>query len=79
MGFQTLAQNLDINEKAAEQLIKSFELKYPTVAEFRTKTIEHCMEHGYVNTILNRRRYLPKINSKNIAARYVCFYSITIN
>ena len=30
------------------------------------ETIHFCEQQGYVKTLLNRRRYLPDINSKNI-------------
>ena len=34
-----------------------------------TDTINYCKEHGYVKTLLGRRRYLPEINERNFTVR----------
>ena len=31
--------------------------------------ITFCQDHGYVKTLLNRRRYIPEINDKNYMTR----------
>lgn len=64
-----LAQRLHINRTEAKQLIDQYFEKYPGVQLFMKKQIEIARENGYVETILNRRRYLPDINSRNAVVR----------
>ena len=64
-----LSEQLSIPRKEAAALIDEYFTQYPDVAAFieRYKTFAH--EHGYAQTLLGRRRYLPDINSRNAAAR----------
>ncbi len=76
MGALSLAETLATDTMAAERLIKSFKKKYPRVDEYHRKIIDSCMESGFIVTILNRRRYLPKINSRSISERYLLFFIV---
>lgn len=64
-----LAQRLHISRTEAKQLIDHYFEKYPGVKMYIKNQIEFAREHGYVETILKRRRYLPDINSKNAVVR----------
>jgi len=65
MGKYGLSSRLDISVEEAEQYIENYFRKYPGVKTFIEKTIEEARRKGYVTTLMNRRRYLPEINSSN--------------
>ena len=56
------------NKEAQNFINKYYEL-YPEIKTYMDETIKYCQENGYVKTILNRRRYIPDINSKNFMLR----------
>lgn len=64
-----LSENLGITRKEAKQYIENYFAKYPKVKEYMDGMVEYCKEHGYVTTILNRRRYIPEIHHKNFNLR----------
>ncbi len=64
-----LSQRLNIPRKEAANIIEQYFNKYPSIKEYMNKTIEFAKEHGYVETIMKRRRYLRDINSKNAIVR----------
>ncbi|MDT8322558.1 MAG: DNA polymerase I [Bacteroidota bacterium] len=60
-----LAQRLGIDNNDAKDLIDRYFAKYPRINDYIARTIAFAKEHGYVETMLGRRRYIPDINSKN--------------
>jgi DNA polymerase-1 len=64
-----LAQRLNISRSDAKQLIDQYFNKYPKIKDYMKKQIEFAREHGYVETIFKRKRYLPDINSRNAVVR----------
>ncbi|MCB9746903.1 MAG: DNA polymerase I [Candidatus Omnitrophica bacterium] len=64
-----LSKDLKISVTEAQDFIDKYFLRYPKVKLFMDSTIRSCEENGYVLTLLNRRRYLPEINSENQAVR----------
>jgi DNA polymerase-1 len=64
-----LADRLNIPRDEAAFIIKSYFSQYPGIKKYMDQTIAFAKEHGYVETILKRRRYLPDINSGNGAVR----------
>jgi len=60
-----LAQRLHIEVQAARTYIHNYFARYPRVKECLDGIIGHAREHGYVTTLLQRRRYLPDIASPN--------------
>jgi len=64
-----LAKDLEISQEQAGEFIDRYFLRYPKVKEFMDSQIKFCEEHGYVMTLLNRRRYIPEIASENNAVR----------
>jgi DNA polymerase-1 len=64
-----LAENLGISRSEAARIINQYFAEYPMVKEFMDKQIAFAREHGYVETILGRRRYLRDINSANAVVR----------
>ncbi len=64
-----LSERLNIPRKEAKHIIDQYFEKYPGVKKYMEKTIEFAREHGYVETIMGRRRYLRDINSHNAVVR----------
>lgn len=64
-----LAKQLGIERGAAKTYIDRYFERYPGVREFMDKTREQARKDGYVETLFQRRLYLPEINSRNAARR----------
>lgn len=64
-----LSQSLGIPRKEAAEIIEQYFEQYAGIREYMSKTIDFAKEHGYVETILKRRRYLRDINSANMTVR----------
>ncbi|MDZ7393431.1 MAG: DNA polymerase I [candidate division KSB1 bacterium] len=65
MGAYGLSSRLEIPIEEAEAFIAAYFATYPGVHQYIMKTLEQAHRQGYVTTLLNRRRYLPEINSDN--------------
>jgi len=64
-----LSQNLNISRGEAKEIIDAYFAQYPNVKQYMDNNIDFAKEHGYVETILHRRRYLKDINSANAIVR----------
>lgn len=64
-----LSQNLGISRTEAKQIIDSYFAQYSTIKTYMDKAVKDARENGYVETIMQRRRYLPDINSANAVVR----------
>lgn len=64
-----LSQQTDLSRKEAKELIDTYYKTYPTLKAYIAKQIDFAREHGYVETLLSRRRYLKNINSRNAIVR----------
>lgn len=64
-----LSQNLGIGRKEAAQIIEDYFKAYPGIKTYMDTTINFAKEHGYVETLMGRRRYLRDINSGNFTVR----------
>lgn len=64
-----LSKDLDIPPEEAQSFIDAYFSRYSKVKDFIESSIEKARKDGFVTTILGRRRYLPEINSKNMAIR----------
>ncbi|MEN9444759.1 MAG: hypothetical protein RIS47_1649 [Bacteroidota bacterium] len=60
-----LAENLGISRTEAKMLIDGYFANYPGVKVYMDKCVATAREHGYVSTLMGRKRYLPDINSAN--------------
>ncbi|MDW8271957.1 MAG: DNA polymerase I [Bacteroidota bacterium] len=69
LGEYGLAQRLGIPRREAKQIIESYFARYPRIAEYIHRTIEFARQHGYVETVLGRRRYFPELSSRNATVR----------
>lgn len=64
-----LAENLGIPRKTAQQYIEQYFTRYAGVKTFMDATVAHCRETGYVQTLFNRRRFVPEISASNFNVR----------
>lgn len=64
-----LSQTLNIPRKEAQEIIENYFAQYPNVRGLMDKNINFAREHGYVETIMGRRRYLRDINDSNANVR----------
>ncbi len=64
-----LSQSLGIPRKEAAGIIEQYFIQYPGIKKYMNDTIEFARKHGYVETIMKRRRYLRDINSANATVR----------
>jgi len=65
MSSYGLAQNLGIGREEAEKYINNYFYRYQGVKKYIEREKEEARKKGYVITLLNRRRYLEGINSKD--------------
>jgi DNA polymerase I len=64
-----LSQNLGISRTEAKQIIDAYFAQYSTIKTYMEDAVKNARENGYVETIMQRRRYLPDINSANAVVR----------
>ena len=64
-----LSERLNIPRKEAQEIIDQYFDKYPGVKKYMNSTIQFARDNGFVETIMNRRRYLRDINSNNGTVR----------
>lgn len=64
-----LSQNLGITRKEAAEFIERYFESYPGVQGYMSSIVEQAKKDGYVTTLLNRRRYLPDLKSRNFNVR----------
>ncbi len=64
-----LSNQTDLNRSEAKELIETYYETYPKLKAYMSAQVDFAREHGYVETVLNRRRYLKDINSRNAMVR----------
>ena len=64
-----LGEQLGISRKKAKQYIKEYLEQYSGIKQFMTDITERAKEQGYVETLFNRRRYIPELKSNNYMVR----------
>ncbi len=64
-----LSQSLGIPRREAAEIIDQYFTQYQGIRAYMSQVIEFAKTHGYVETILKRRRYLRDINSANMTVR----------
>lgn len=64
-----LSQRINIPRKEAKEIIDNYFEKYPSIKEYMDNSIAYARQHGYVETIMKRRRYLNDINGRNAVVR----------
>ncbi|MGD8748704.1 MAG: DNA polymerase I [Balneolaceae bacterium] len=60
-----LARRLNIDNDEGKQMIDQYFERFPGILRYINDTKQFAKEHGYVKTLMGRRRYIPEINSSN--------------
>jgi len=61
----TLSKDLGISQKNAKKYIDNYFERHKGVSVFIEDTVKYAEENGYVKTLLNRRRYIPELKSRD--------------
>ncbi|MBB6097511.1 DNA polymerase-1 [Deinobacterium chartae] len=69
MSAHRLTRELGISYAEAQSFIDGYFGVYPGIRQYIDRTLAFCREHGYVETLLGRRRFVPEVNSTNRTAR----------
>ena len=64
-----LSQQTDLNRSESKELIETYYATYPKLRSYIHDQVDFARYHGYVTTVLGRRRYLKDINSQNAVVR----------
>jgi len=64
-----LSNQTDLSRSEAKELIDTYYETYPKLKAYMAAQVDFARDHGYVETVLNRRRYLKDINSRNAVVR----------
>ncbi|MBL0234051.1 MAG: DNA polymerase I [Chitinophagaceae bacterium] len=68
-GAFGLADNLGISRTEAKEIIENYKKQFPGIQKYMDETINFAREHGYVETLMGRKRWLRDINSANFTVR----------
>ena len=64
-----LSNQTSLSRKESAELIDAYYATYPKLKSYMSGQVEFAREHGYVQTVLGRRRYLKDINSANMMVK----------
>ncbi len=64
-----LSQNLGITRKEAAEFIAKYFKSFPGVQDYMDWSIQEARQKGYSITLLQRRRYIPEMTSRNFNIR----------
>ena len=68
-GAFGLADNLGISRTEAKAIIDNYKKEFSGITRYMDETINFAREHGYVQTLMGRKRWLKDINSANFTVR----------
>ena len=68
-GAFGLADNLGISRTEAKAIIDNYKKEFHGITRYMDDTINFAREHGYVQTLMGRKRWLRDINSANFTVR----------
>ena len=64
-----LSEDLGINVSEAKEFINKYLEAFPGISDYMEKEKEEAYKNGYVTTLMNRRRVIPELSSKNFMIR----------
>ena len=64
-----LSNQTDLSRSESKELIDTYYQTYPKLRDYISDQVAFARDHGYVQTVLGRRRYLKDINSGNAVVR----------
>ena len=68
-GPHALSRQLKISHAEAKEFIERYFTRFLRVREYLDSMVAFAREHGYVQTIFNRRRYIPELRDRNFNIR----------
>ncbi|MHA4842981.1 DNA polymerase I [Flavitalea antarctica] len=68
-GAFGLADNLGISRTEAKEIIDNYKKQFSGIQRYMDDTVNFAREHGYVQTLVGRKRWLRDINSSNFTVR----------
>jgi len=68
-GAFGLADNLNISRTEAKEIIDNYKKEFSGIDRYMNNMINFAKEHGYVQTLMGRKRWLRDINSSNFTVR----------
>jgi len=68
-GAFGLADNLGISRTEAKEIIDNYKKEFAGIQKYMDDTVNFAREHGYVQTLMGRKRWLRDINSSNFTVR----------
>ncbi len=68
-GAFGLADNLGISRTEAKEIIDNYKKEFSGINRYMDNMINFAREHGYVQTLMGRKRWLKDINSANFTVR----------
>ena len=68
-GAFGLADNLGISRTEAKEIIDNYKKQFNGIQKYMDSTINFAREHGFVKTLMGRKRWLKDINSANFTVR----------
>ena len=64
-----LAENIGVSRTEAKTIIDNYFSQYPSIKQYMDRSINFAKEHGYVETVMGRKRWLKDIYSANFTVR----------
>jgi len=64
-----LSNQTELSRSEAKELIDTYYQTYPKLRAYMNNQVNFARDHGYVSTVLGRRRYLKDINNNNAIVR----------
>ena len=68
-GPHALSQQLKITHAEARAFIDRYFERFTGVRQYLDSSVEFARQHGYVQTIFGRRRYVPEVRERNFNIR----------
>ena len=68
-GAHALSRQLKIEHAEAKEFIRLYFERFHGIRAYLDSSVEFARTHGYVQTIFNRRRYIPELREKNFNMR----------
>ncbi len=68
-GAFGLSENLKISRAEAKEIIENYKKQFYNIQQYMDDQVKFAQKHGYVETLLGRKRWLKDINSNNFTVR----------
>nr|XP_032835930.1 DNA polymerase nu [Petromyzon marinus] len=69
VGKERLSKTLGASPRHSRSLISAFLRRHPAITAFTQRAVTHCQRHGFVMSVMGRKRWLPNISSPDFRLR----------